>query len=112
MVAAVSQYTGRAWREGSWWVIDVEDVGATQARTLDRVDHMIRSLVADMTGVDYATVAVTVEVELPAGVAAQVEALRQKSEEAEAAARETAELQARLVRSLTGVAAGQSRLRP
>jgi predicted XRE-type DNA-binding protein len=97
----MSQYTGRAWREGDWWVIDVEGVGATQARTLDRVDHMARSLVADMTGSDYATVAVNVTVDLPPDVAAQVETLRRKSEEAAAAAQEAAELQAQIVAFLT-----------
>lgn len=97
----MSQYAGRAWREGDWWVIDVEGVGATQARTLDRVDHLARSLVADLTGAGYEAVTVSVEVDLPPEVAAQVEALRQKSEAAEAAAREAAELQARIVTSLT-----------
>lgn len=97
----MSQYTGRAWREADWWVIDIEGIGATQARTLDRVDHMARSLVADLTGAGYAAVTVAVEVVLPPEVAAQVEALRQKSEAAEAAAREAAELQARVVASLT-----------
>lgn len=96
----MSEYTGRAWREGDWWVIDVQDVGATQARTLDKVDHMARSLVADMTGAGYETVTVSVAVALPPEIALQVEALRRKSEQAADMAREAADLQARLVESL------------
>jgi hypothetical protein len=96
----VSEYTGRAWREGDWWVIDVQGVGVTQARTLDKVDHMARSLVADMTGAGYETVTVSVAVDLPPEVAAQVEALRRKSEQAADLAREAADLQTRLVESL------------
>lgn len=96
----MSEYRGRAWREGEWWVIDVEDIGATQARTLDKVDHMARSLVADLTGTPYESVNVAVAIDLPASIVSQVEALRQKTDQATALAREAAELQALVVASL------------
>ncbi len=96
----MSEYRGRAWREGEWWVIDVEDIGATQARTLDKVDHMARSLVADLTGTPYESVNVAVAIDLPASIVGQVEALRQKTDQAIALAREAADLQALLVASL------------
>jgi hypothetical protein len=96
----MSEYHGRAWREGEWWVIDVDGVGATQARTLDKIDHMARSLVADLTGVPYESVTVAVTIDLPPTIAGQVENLRRASEHAAELARETADLQARLVHSL------------
>jgi predicted transcriptional regulator len=99
-VAAVSEYRGRAWREGEWWVVDVNDVGATQARTLDKVDHMARSLVADLTDVTYESVAVTITIDLPPAIAGQVEQLRQATAQAAELARDAAELQADVVRSL------------
>jgi DNA-directed RNA polymerase specialized sigma24 family protein len=96
----VNGYTGRAWRENDWWVIDVDDVGATQAHTLDKVDHMARSLVADLTGAPYETVAVAVTIDLPPAVAKQLAALRAKTDLAAAQAQEATELQARLVHTL------------
>jgi predicted XRE-type DNA-binding protein len=96
----VSEHRGRAWREGEWWVIDVEDVGTTQARTLDKIDHMARSLVADLTGSPYESVSVAVAIDLPPAIAGQVEQLRQATSEAAELAREAAELQADVVRSL------------
>jgi DNA-directed RNA polymerase specialized sigma24 family protein len=96
----MSGYTGRAWRENGWWVIDVDDVGATQARTLDKVDHMARSLVADLTGAPYESVAVAVTIDLPPAVAEQLAALRAKTDQAAAQALEASELQARLVHTL------------
>jgi hypothetical protein len=97
----VSEHTGRAWREGEWWVIDVEGVGATQARTLDKVDHMARSLVADMTGVAYEAVTVAVTIDLPPAVAEQVAALREALEAAAESAKLAGVLQSDLVLSLT-----------
>jgi hypothetical protein len=99
-VAAVSEHTGRAWRESHWWVIDVAGIGVTQARTLDKVDHMARSLVADLTGVAYETVTVAVTIDLPPSVAEQVAALREALEAAAVQARVAGDLQADLVLSL------------
>jgi hypothetical protein len=96
----VTEYTGRAWRENDWWVIDVVDVGTTQARTLDKVEHMARSLVADLTAVPYESVAVAVTVDLPPTIAAQVATLRAKADQAAVHAQEATDLQARLVHTL------------
>lgn len=96
----MSGYTGRAWREDDWWVVDVDNVGTTQARTLDKVDHMARSLVADLTRAPYESVAVSVTIDLPPAVAEQVAALRAKIDQAAAHAQEASDLQVRLVRTL------------
>lgn len=96
----MSEYRGRAWREGEWWVVDVDDVGTTQARTLDKIDHMARSLVADLTGAAYESVSIAVAIDLPSAIADQLEKLRQATARATELTREAAELQAVVVRSL------------
>jgi hypothetical protein len=56
-------YTAVCQREGDWWVITVPELdagGVTQARTLDEVPATVADLVATMTGVDPASVEVTV----------------------------------------------------
>src|SRR3954465_10266349 len=42
-VAAMTDYRARAWREDPWWVVEVEGVGATQAKSVDKIDHMARA---------------------------------------------------------------------
>lgn len=100
-MVAVSEYIGRAWREGDWWVVDVAGVGVTQARTLDKIDHIARSLVADLTDVPYESVTVSVAIDLPPAIATQVAELRSKTDQAAAQAQEASDLQARVVRSLS-----------
>jgi hypothetical protein len=55
-----SPYRARAHREGSYWVIEVEGVGVTQAKRVDQVGPVARDLVAALLDVD----AVDVEVEV------------------------------------------------
>lgn len=64
-MAPVNRYPVTARREGDWWVIDVEGVGVTQAKRIDKVEHMARDLVAAMSDVDYDDVRVDVRYELP-----------------------------------------------
>jgi DNA-directed RNA polymerase specialized sigma24 family protein len=96
----MSTYTGHAWREGEWWVIDIDGVGATQARTLDKIDHMARSLVVDLTDLAYETVTVAIEIALPADVAEDLAALRTQAEDAAQQARQATQMQDRLVQKL------------
>lgn len=53
-------YTATLYREDGWWMIQVEGVGLTQARSLDEVDSMARSLVGVMTDTDPESVSVRV----------------------------------------------------
>jgi predicted XRE-type DNA-binding protein len=99
-VAAVTEHIGRAWREGAWWVVDVEGIGATQAKTLDKVDHMARALVADYLDVPYASVTVAVAIDLPDDVAQHIEDMKATAERAAQLSREAAEMQRHLVDSL------------
>jgi DNA-directed RNA polymerase specialized sigma subunit len=96
----MSTYTGHAWREGEWWVIDIDGLGATQARTLDKIDHMARSLVADLADLAYETVTVAIEIDLPTDVAEDLAALRNQTEDAAQQARKATQMQARLVQKL------------
>jgi len=56
-------YTARCHREGRWWVVDVPELGhTTQARRLDKVEEMVRSLVQMFAGPDAPASTVTVDV--------------------------------------------------
>jgi hypothetical protein len=56
-------YTARCRREGRWWVVEVPELGhTTQARRLDKVDEMVRSLVQMFTDDDPSSATVTVDV--------------------------------------------------
>jgi len=47
-----SVYRGTAERDGRFWFIRIDGIGATQARRLDQVQEMATDLVADMTEQD------------------------------------------------------------
>jgi predicted XRE-type DNA-binding protein len=81
-------------------VVDVEGVGATQAKTLDKVDHMARALVADMLDEPYESVHVAVMIDLPDDVSHRIETMNSTAERAAALNREAAELQYALVAEL------------
>lgn len=98
----MSEYTGHARREGEWWVIDIDGIGATQARTLDKIDHMARSLIADLADLPYESVTVAMEIDLPADVAEDLAALRAQAEDAALQARQASQMQVRLVQKLAG----------
>lgn len=91
-MAAVSDYRATAHREGEWWVIDVVGVGATQAKRLDRVEHMARDLVASMRGLNYNDVTVQVSYELEPALVAVVAAAQAAAEDAKEAQKRATEL--------------------
>jgi DNA-directed RNA polymerase specialized sigma24 family protein len=56
-------YTARCRREGRWWVVEVPELAhTTQARRLDKVEEMVRSLVQMFTDDDPSSATVTVDV--------------------------------------------------
>lgn len=75
-MVAVSRYSATVHREGNWWVIDVEGVGATQAKRLDKVEYMARDLVAAVRDIDAETVQVDVRFDLAPELANLLEAAR------------------------------------
>ena len=96
----MTDYRARAWREDPWWVVEVEGVGATQAKTVDKIDHMARALVADVEGVPYDEVGITVHIDLPAAVAQDVRTMKETSARAADLTREAARLQREVVQKL------------
>lgn len=64
-MAAVTTYQVHATREGRYWVLKVEGVGVTQARTLREAPEMARSLISVMNGVHTSKVRVEVIPDLP-----------------------------------------------
>lgn len=66
-------YEGRTWREGRFWVVEVDGVGVTQARRLSQVEEMARDLVAIMVQVPADSVRVEIDVELGDTVKSEVE---------------------------------------
>lgn len=54
----MNTYVARATREGRWWVVDVEGVGVTQARSLAEVEEMASDLIAAVREEDDPTVEV------------------------------------------------------
>jgi len=90
----VNRYRARVHREGSWWVIEVDGVGVTQAKRLDQVSHMARDLVAAMLDID----ADEVEVESTFEVSPDIDALLTAVKAAREAAKITQQEAANLMR--------------
>jgi glutamate dehydrogenase/leucine dehydrogenase len=84
---ATKTYRAVAEREDGWWLITVPELDiVTQARRVDQIEHMARDLIAVWLEVDYATVAVDVDVRVPAGWREEVQAAEKAQADAAAAA--------------------------
>jgi DUF2075 family protein len=86
-------YTARCHREGRWWVVEVPELGhTTQARRLDKVEEMVRSLVRMFTDADPSSANVTVDVAFADdNTQVEVELARDSRARAAAAQREATE---------------------
>lgn len=73
----MTSYTADAVRDGRWWLLTVDGVGATQSRSLREAPSAVRGLVSGMHDVDPSTVEVTVRPQIAADVLEHVEAARQ-----------------------------------
>jgi len=89
-VAPVKTFDAVATREGKWWVVQVDGVGATQGRTTDEAEQMAVDLVVAMLGLEAHEVEVNIDFHLPGDgdkrVAEAREAQRKASAAMEAAA--------------------------
>lgn len=90
MVAVTATYTAAAAREGRWWVITVDGIGVTQARSLREAPAMARGLVSAVLDVDERDVAVQVTPDLDASLLEQVRAARRRVSDLERQQAETA----------------------
>jgi len=96
-------YTARCHREGRWWVVEVPELGhTTQARRLDKVEEMVRSLIQMFTDDDPSGATVTADVAFADdNTRVEVELARDSRTRAAAAQREATERQARAARLLS-----------
>lgn len=96
-----NRYRATARREGRWWSIAIDEVGAvTQARRVADVAWMARECVALTLDVPESDVEIDVEFELPADARAKWESSRRLAEHARAEAAEAATLARDVVRSM------------
>jgi len=59
-------YTAEVARDGSWWYVHVPEIGhSTQAKRLEKVEHMVRDLIALAEDVPKDSFGVEVHVRLP-----------------------------------------------
>jgi DNA-directed RNA polymerase specialized sigma subunit len=96
-------YTATATREGRYWVLDVGDLGTTQALNLDEAQEQVRSLVSLMTEIPADSFDVAIVPELDKAIAAELAATRAAVDEVAARQVDVARRQRELVRSLVDV---------
>jgi hypothetical protein len=84
-------YRATASREGKWWIIQVDGIGATQGRTTTEAQRMANDLVAIMEQVPIEDVHVEIEFVIPGKLGEEIKRARQQTRKAEQAQRDAAE---------------------
>ena len=87
----VKTYSAMARRERQWWVVEVEGVGTTQARSTTEAHRMAADLVAVVDCVEIEDIRVEIEYELPGALGDEVRRARAETRAAELATRNAAE---------------------
>jgi hypothetical protein len=95
-----TNFIARASREGRWWVVEVDGVGVTQARSLTEAQEMATDLVVAMRGLRRRQVAVTVEVNIPPDLRRQVDEARAAISDLDQRQREAARMSRRVAQHL------------
>lgn len=103
----MKSYSAIATREGSWWVVDVTDVGVTQGRNAREAERMAVDLVALMLDVPTEEVSVNVEFVLGGELATEVKQVKQAQRQAEKVQEQAADKSRAVVRRV--LAAGLSK---
>jgi DNA-binding PucR family transcriptional regulator len=106
-MAAVKTFEAVATREGKWWVVDVDGVGATQGRTTSEAQEMAEDLVTAMLGVTAKDFVVDIVYRLPDDLAVEFEEARRQQRLAEEAQQRAAAASRKLVHNV--LAAGLSK---
>jgi hypothetical protein len=99
-MAAVTTYSAHATREGRWWVVDVEGVGVTQARTLPDAQIMAADLISALRNIEVAPTDVDIDVEVEGGLVMAARMAQEQARQAATAARAAAEEVSAQVRKL------------
>lgn len=89
-------YRATAHRDDDWWIVEVADIGVTQARSISEVYRMASDLVYAMTDVK----AAEVEVHFVGGVFDEIAQVRQMQERAEEQMAEASAAMRRMVATL------------
>lgn len=69
----MTEYTVQASREGRFWLLTIDGVGTTQAKSLREAPEMARSLISVMRGIRESAINVTVIPQLPTRYQKEVE---------------------------------------
>jgi hypothetical protein len=100
VVAVNRTYNATASREGKWWLITVEGVGVTQARSLRDARRAARGLISAMLDLDEDEIAVEVDPVLDQQLAAKVRYARVKVSDLDRQQREAAAASRHAARAL------------
>lgn len=90
------RYAATAVRDGKFWVITIDGVGVTQARSLAEAPEMASGLVYAMTDVKNADVDITFK----GGAVDEIDAVRRRQERAEREIAEASDEMRQIVREL------------
>lgn len=88
----MSRYDAKVSREGRYWLVEIRDVGLTQARSLSEAQAMAADLISSMLDIEVLPDQVQLDIELPGGLVTKVRAAKKKTAAAEEAQRQAAEL--------------------
>jgi hypothetical protein len=104
-VVAVKTYTAVCERVGGWWEVTVPELGGrvTQAKRLDQVDEMVRSLVSLIVDIPVDSFDVAVKPVLPASANEEVRQARELRSEADRLAEAASTATRRAARHLAGM---------
>ena len=103
----MKEFGAVATREGKWWIVEVDGVGATQGRTATEAQEMAEDLVTAMRELTPAEFKVDIAFRLPSGLALEFEDARRQQQLAEDAQRKAAAASRKLVQHV--LAAGLSK---
>ena len=96
----MSPWIARTYRDAPWWVIEVEGIGTTQARSLARVDVVAADMIATVLDVPVSSVEVEVVAELDPKLNDELDEVRASIARLEAMQLETAQRSRSMVRTL------------
>ena len=96
----MSNWIARTHREAPWWVVEVEGIGTTQARSLALVETVAIDMIATVLAIPTSSVSVEVVAELEPRLNAELDAVRAAIVELEAMQVETARRSRAMARRL------------
>lgn len=99
-MAAMTTWIARTHLEPPWWVIEVDGVGATQARSLALVESVATDMIATVLDIVEASIEVEVVAELDPALNEEIDSVRASLAELEAMKHETARRSRAMVRHL------------